>query len=1366
MKKFLLFLMFALFCIPWAANAQEELTVYDGTNTNSYVPFYGLYADTQGAASECVFPSDELDAMTGGQITAIKFYITSSAAAAWTGTHQVYVGEVDATTLTGITGPSAFTVVKTASFDATGTELTITFDEPYTYGGGNLLIGTYVSVAGNWKSCSFAGVNQTENTGWYRTSATASGNAVKFLPKTTFTYTPGSGPVCDKPETLVAENIASDGATLTWTGGSGVYNIELNGTVIEENYAGYTYNLADLTPTMNYTVRLQSVCDEATSSWKTVSFTTPCATYDIPYTYDFEEEAPFACWTPITGVTRGNSSSNAHNSTYYLRFAGTTSNLVALPQFNEPTNNLRVEFWTRPESNTNSSCGTFSVGYMTDITDPSTFVEVANYAYNDWTSATYVKKAVDFINVPANANIAFRHNAGSSSWYWYADDVTVKEIPSCLAPTALAATATTNSAELSWTANSGETAWTVYYKKTSDENYSEVTNATNPYTLNGLDASSNYQYYVVANCSADDASEASDVFTFATECEAISSYPWTENFDSYTGVTVGTTNNLPVCWNYINTCTYSYYKGYPVIYNASGFSNSGNNHLRFYTYYSSYSSYDPQDQYAILPEMEGLNGKMLTLYARGGTNSSFKVGMMTDPTDVSTFVEIGTTTPATSYGEYTYMLEGEGNYVAIMVEAANSSVTTRTVYIDDITIAEPPTCIKPTGLTYRNVYGHGATLSWLLNDETQTAWDVQVSDTTDFSRIVALVENVDNHENYVLGGLDPETHYYVRVRGNCGGGDVSEWSNTVNFTTTVACPAPTGFAASEISGYTAKLNWTGNSENYTVSYRTAATAIGFFEAFNASGIPTGWTQYSGLVDGVLDGTAELTSGSNWTTTTYGLGAYNAKLNIYGTSRKNWLVTPEVTLENDYNLDFDLALTDYGNSVPIEDPTAQADDRFVVLVYADEAWTILREWNNSGSEYVYNTIATTGEHVSIDLSNYVGKTVKIAFYGESTAEGGDNDMHIDNVIVGIPVAAGEWQTVTVDEAPVTLTDLTPETTYEAKVQGNCGDDGLSLETNVITFTTLEACPTPTGLAVVDSLLTATTAGLSWNGFADVDSYTVQYRIAAHEEAPFMQNFESETSLNGWTFIGDDVNGIDGTGTNPAGLYSTAAHSGSNGFRFSSYTSSEDYNQYLISPELTVTGELKFWYKMYGTGDELNFGYSTTTDDVESFTWLELTNTTSWQEYTQVLSADVKYIAIHYYGDYKFYGYVDDITIGAQEIPAGEWQTASSATTNVTLTDLTPETPYEAQVKSDCSDPEEWSNMVTFTTLEQTDLPQTIALVTGTNWVSFNEEITLDDLKAALVAAAPGTAIKIYSQSNSTTYNPARNLWLGSLTWDVA
>ena len=58
-------------------------------------------------------------------------------------------------------------------------------------------------------------------------------------------------------------------------------------------------------------------------------------------------------------------------------------------------------------------------------------------------------------------------------------------------------------------------------------------------------------------------------------------------------------------------------------------------------------------------------------------------------------------------------------------------------------------------------------------------------------------------------------------------------------------------------------------------------------------------------------------------------------------------------------------------------------------------------------------------------------------------------------------------------------------------------------------------------------------------------------------------------------------------------------------------------------------------------------------------------------------------------------------------------------------------------------------------------QTIALVSGFNWISANVEITLDDLKAALVAALPGTTITINSQNGgSTTYNGSR--WRGSLS----
>jgi hypothetical protein len=183
-----------------------------------------------------------------------------------------------------------------------------------------------------------------------------------------------------------------------------------------------------------------------------------------------------------------------------------------------------------------------------------------------------------------------------------------------------------------------------------------------------------------------------------------------------------------------------------------------------------------------------------------------------------------------------------------------------------------------------------------------------------------------------------------------------------------------------------------------------------------------------------------------------------KLNIYGTSCKTWLVTPEVKPDNG-NFTFDLALTAYNSNNAIANDTLQADDRFAVLVYADSTWTILREWNNSGSSYVYNSIGNTAQQVSIDLSAYVGETIKIAFYGESTNltgvanTSGDNDMHIDNVLIGNLIPASAWELVeNITDMNVTLTSLTPATPYEAQVQNVCSPD--SIWSNTVTFTTLE------------------------------------------------------------------------------------------------------------------------------------------------------------------------------------------------------------------------------------------------------------------------------------------------------------------------
>ena len=66
----------------------------------------------------------------------------------------------------------------------------------------------------------------------------------------------------------------------------------------------------------------------------------------------------------------------------------------------------------------------------------------------------------------------------------------------------------------------------------------------------------------------------------------------------------------------------------------------------------------------------------------------------------------------------------------------------------------------------------------------------------------------------------------------------------------------------------------------------------------------------------------------------------------------------------------------------------------------------------------------------------------------------------------------------------------------------------------------------------------------------------------------------------------------------------------------------------------------------------------------------------------------------------------------------------------------------------------------TTLGQTTVTQTTALSSGANWFSSYVEITLDDLKAALVATG-NTEITISSQNQNTTYNPNNGRWIGQL-----
>ncbi|MGI6197872.1 MAG: choice-of-anchor D domain-containing protein [Candidatus Cloacimonadaceae bacterium] len=170
----------------------------------------------------------------------------------------------------------------------------------------------------------------------------------------------------------------------------------------------------------------------------------------------------------------------------------------------------------------------------------------------------------------------------------------------------------------------------------------------------------------------------------------------------------------------------------------------------------------------------------------------------------------------------------------------------------------------------------------------------------------------------------------------------------------------------------------------------------WLEDFTATAFPPeDWARYTGLYP--TETLTPYTSG--WTRRNFD-GNPAASLNIYSTPVRYWLVTPPISIPvGAYRLSFDLALTQRNNSNPV-DPTLQQDDRFMVFIADNPTMvdaTPLREWNNTGSPYVYNAISHTGTKQYLDLSSHSGVKY-IAFYGESTVSGGGGSVYVDNVSV--------------------------------------------------------------------------------------------------------------------------------------------------------------------------------------------------------------------------------------------------------------------------------------------------------------------------------------------------------------------------------
>ena len=175
-----------------------EITVANGTTADMYLPVYGSYYE-EVQMNQMIYPASMLSDMEGKYITSITFYPASGTTSGGDPVSGIMFSggkvmlSLGSTTNNSFTTNAAIsaTVTEVASItdvqqDANLTAWTFTFDTPYPYEGGNLLVQVDTEV-GNYYRTFFYGTTMS-NMGRHQCSSDG-GNALhNFLPKATFTY--------------------------------------------------------------------------------------------------------------------------------------------------------------------------------------------------------------------------------------------------------------------------------------------------------------------------------------------------------------------------------------------------------------------------------------------------------------------------------------------------------------------------------------------------------------------------------------------------------------------------------------------------------------------------------------------------------------------------------------------------------------------------------------------------------------------------------------------------------------------------------------------------------------------------------------------------------------------------------------------------------------------------------------------------------------------------------------------------------------------------------------------------------------------------------------------------------------------------
>ncbi len=620
---------------------------------------------------------------------------------------------------------------------------------------------------------------------------------------------------------LVARNIQGTTATLSWNTDAQGAKVrvfaeatdnpwETEGFVFEgtttDTFINVNSNSIDYSTT--YYAYVSSVCTEHNISTPAfVTFTTGCAPIDTyPQEYSFEDvTGSYAipnCWERIVAYTSGSAaypyvydySYYAHGGSkslymYTSTYYDAPENIIALPPMRN-LNTLQIKLWAKASYTIPQE---FQIGYIRN----DEFISLKSITL----TTTYQQFTAYLNSVPDDAEmIAIRAYHSTSSITVYVDDIVVDLLPNCVTPDELhASNLTATSATIAWTDVLPATAW--QYQVGNGDTINAV---ENPIVLNDLTPNTQYSIRVRTVCGEEEYTEWA-ALTFSTPCEAINTFPWSEDFADLT-------SGIPECWdNSEGTTTDNSYRWN---YYATGHAGAG---LRF----NSFSNSSGNTNMLKTPtlDLSSVASAKLEFWYKNPTGGDFSVYVSTDGGSTYTGNVIASNlTSVASWTKGSYDITNycqNSNVVIVFKATSNWGSGDAYIYLDEISVVE--TSSDNTILSYAASTAQGDAICSVDNDAHSISvvlrWGYEagtaISQTIVLNDENAIIKQfvdtafVDLPASFTWGMTSSDTTVTYKV--------IAENRNEQIYTAHVSvesCGTPNGLTAQQTTSTNVNLSWT------------------------------------------------------------------------------------------------------------------------------------------------------------------------------------------------------------------------------------------------------------------------------------------------------------------------------------------------------------------------------------------------------------------------------------------------------------------------------------------------------------------------------------------------------------------------------